>query len=82
MFARTFAELRRYPSAIFGLSIIVVLVALSIYTVITIPYEKAIQLWRGGQTGSDRRNCLKPSSSVLLTIHLPRRSRKNQPANR
>jgi peptide/nickel transport system permease protein len=48
MFARTFAELRRYPSAIFGLSIIVVLVALSIYTVITIPYEKAIQLWRGG----------------------------------
>jgi peptide/nickel transport system permease protein len=48
MFARTLAELRRYPSAIFGLSIIVVLVALSIYTVITIPYEKAIQLWRGG----------------------------------
>jgi peptide/nickel transport system permease protein len=48
MFARTLAELRRYPSAIFGLSIIVVLVALSIYTVITIPYKEAIQLWRGG----------------------------------
>jgi peptide/nickel transport system permease protein len=48
MIARTLQELRRYPSAIFGLSIIVVLVGLAIYTVITIPYEKAILLWRGG----------------------------------
>jgi peptide/nickel transport system permease protein len=48
MFKQTLQELRRYPSAIFGLSIVVILVALSIYTVITIPYEKAIHLWRGG----------------------------------
>jgi peptide/nickel transport system permease protein len=48
MFARTLRELRRYPSAIFGLSIVALLVALSIYTVIAIPYKEAIQLWRGG----------------------------------
>ncbi len=48
MFARALKDLRRYPSAIFGLSIIVILVAVSIYTIIAIPYKKAIQLWRGG----------------------------------
>ena len=42
-------ELRRYPSAVFGLLIIVVLIALSIYTVIAIPYSEAVLKWRGGE---------------------------------
>jgi peptide/nickel transport system permease protein len=42
-------ELRRYPSAVFGLAIILILVALSIYTVITIPYSDAVRKWRGGE---------------------------------
>jgi peptide/nickel transport system permease protein len=42
-------ELRSYPSALAGLSIIAFLVGLSVYTVVTIPYAKALDLWRGGE---------------------------------
>jgi peptide/nickel transport system permease protein len=42
-------DLRRYPSAVFGLLIILLLVALSIYTVIAIPYSEAVRKWRGGE---------------------------------
>jgi peptide/nickel transport system permease protein len=45
---RTLTELKRYPSAIAGLMIIVVLIAVSIYAVIAIPYSEAVRLWRGG----------------------------------
>ncbi len=45
---RTLTELKRYPSAIAGLLIIVVLIAVSIYAVISIPYSEAVRLWRGG----------------------------------
>jgi len=41
-------ELRRYPSAIGGLAIILFLIALSLYTVATIPYSEALDKWRGG----------------------------------
>ena len=44
-----FSELRRYPSAIVGLTLIFLLIALAIYTVVTIPYSEAIRLWRGGE---------------------------------
>jgi len=44
-----FQELRRYPSAIVGLVILAILVGISIYTVIAIPYEEAISLWRGDE---------------------------------
>jgi peptide/nickel transport system permease protein len=44
-----FKEIRRYPSAIVGLVIIAALVGVSVYTVIAIPYEKAITLWRGDE---------------------------------
>lgn len=46
---RTFAELKRYPSAVFGLVIIAILIGISVYTLITIPYREAIRLWRGGE---------------------------------
>lgn len=42
-------ELRQYPSALVGVSIIVFLIGLSLYTIIAIPYEEAIRLWRGGE---------------------------------
>ncbi|MGQ9700682.1 MAG: ABC transporter permease [Candidatus Bipolaricaulaceae bacterium] len=45
---RTLRELRRYPSAILGLFIIGFLIGLAIYTVIAIPYSRAIDLWRAG----------------------------------
>ncbi len=42
-----FRELLHYPTALAGTIIILGLVAISIYTVIAIPYSKAIELWRG-----------------------------------
>ncbi len=41
-------QVKRYPTAVAGLFIIVVLVGVAIYTVIAIPYSEAIRLWRGG----------------------------------
>lgn len=43
------AQLGRYPSAVVGLAMIIGLLGLSIYTVIAIPYDEAIRLWRGGE---------------------------------
>lgn len=44
-----FKEFTQYPSAIMGLVIITALIALSIYTVIAIPYAEGMRLWRGGE---------------------------------
>lgn len=44
-----FAEIGRYPTAIFGTAIIAALVAFAIYIIIAMPYEEAITLWRGGE---------------------------------
>jgi peptide/nickel transport system permease protein len=44
-----FRELLRYPSAIVGLSIITLLLAISAYALISIPYKEAVRLWRGGE---------------------------------
>lgn len=41
-------QLRRYPSALAGAVIILLLIGVSIYTVIAIPYSQAVDLWRGG----------------------------------
>ena len=45
----TLREISHYPSAIFGAFIIMILIALAIFAVSTIPYDEAIQLWRGGE---------------------------------
>lgn len=45
----SFKEILRYPSAIVGSVIILLLVIVAIYTVIKIPYNTAINLWRGGE---------------------------------
>ncbi|MGE5124575.1 MAG: ABC transporter permease [Acidobacteriaceae bacterium] len=44
-----FKEFSRYPSAIFGMVIIVILILVSIYALISLPYQKAITLWRAGE---------------------------------
>jgi peptide/nickel transport system permease protein len=42
-------EILRYPSAIAGLVVVSLLVATAIYAMIKIPYQEAIDLWRGGE---------------------------------
>mgnify|MGYP001137169819 CR=1 FL=1 len=46
---KTIRELLQYPAAAVGIVIIVLLVGLSIYAMITIPYSEAVRLWRGGE---------------------------------
>lgn len=55
-----FRELAHYRSAVFGMLLIGFLIALSIYTVITLPYDQAVELWRGGEEvwGDHPRNAL------------------------
>ncbi len=45
---RRLKELRRYPTAIFGIAVIGLLVLISVYAMIALPYSEAIRLWRGG----------------------------------
>ncbi len=42
-------EVLRYPTAIMGSAIVLLLVATAIYAMIKIPYNEAIRLWRGGE---------------------------------
>jgi peptide/nickel transport system permease protein len=44
-----FKSLLRYPSAILGITIIVILLGVAAYALITIPYSEAVRLWRGGE---------------------------------
>ncbi len=46
---KSLREVLRYPTALAGVIIILILVAISIYTVIAIPYNKAVSLWRGSE---------------------------------
>lgn len=46
---RTLRELFRYPSAVAGVIIILALIGVAIYTLVAIPYDEAIRLWRGGE---------------------------------
>jgi peptide/nickel transport system permease protein len=45
----SFREILRYPSAIVGSVIVLLLVFTSVYAMIKIPYNEAIRLWRGGE---------------------------------
>ena len=48
-FVKSVRDILHYPSAIGGTLIILLLIGISLYTIITIPYQEAIRLWRGGQ---------------------------------
>jgi peptide/nickel transport system permease protein len=45
----SFQKLLQYPSAIAGMFVVFLLVAVAVYTMVTIPYSEAIRLWRGGE---------------------------------
>lgn len=78
-------EIAQYPSAIGGALIVLFLMAVSLYTMISIPYDEAIRLWRGGQdvwyqnpvtaqptwVNYFRREKL-PETVILKTADLPR----------
>jgi peptide/nickel transport system permease protein len=53
-------QIGRYPSAVAGLLLILVIFLVAIYAVTTIPYQDAIRMWRGGEevhgmAGTDHR---------------------------
>lgn len=48
-FKKTFQEILRYPSAIIGLVTVFLFTSLAVYAIISLPYSKAIELWRGGE---------------------------------
>jgi len=48
-FTNTLKTIFAYPSAVMGILVVLGLVALAIYAMVTIPYEEAIRLWRGGE---------------------------------
>ncbi len=68
------SELRRYPTAVAGLAIIGLLLVISIYTVIAIPYGEAIRLWRGGEQvwSENPRNARPIWFNLLPGVELPR----------
>lgn len=43
-------EFTRYPSALLGSAIIALLLGVAVYAVVTLPYNEAIRLWRGGES--------------------------------
>jgi peptide/nickel transport system permease protein len=43
-------NLLHYPSAVFGLVIILLLLGVAAYALVTIPYSEAVRLWRGGES--------------------------------
>ena len=43
-----FRDITRYPSAIVGLVIILILIGISVYTIIALPYDQTVVKWRGG----------------------------------
>jgi peptide/nickel transport system permease protein len=46
--SRRLKDLRSYPSLVAGLVIVVIFIAVSLYTLISIPYSQGVLLWRGG----------------------------------
>ena len=46
---KTLREIASYPSAIVGTVMVLILVGISIYTMIAIPYNHAIDLWKGSE---------------------------------
>lgn len=48
-FKRNLREVFQYPSAVAGSVIILFLIGVAVYALVTIPYDEAIRLWRGGE---------------------------------
>ena len=59
--------LRRYPSAIVGMVLIAILAVTSIYTVIAIPYNEAIERWRSSEAWLENPARVPPAWLNLFT---------------
>lgn len=69
----SFQKVLGFPSAIVGLSIIMILVLVSLITVIAIPYPKAVNLWRDDDVWVDQPRKAKPIwINVFRSKKLPR----------
>jgi peptide/nickel transport system permease protein len=70
---RFFEQLLFYKSAVIGLTIILILAGISVYTIFTIPYEEAVRLWRAGEQHwlSNPRNALPSWVNILSPKKLP-----------
>lgn len=65
-------ELVRYPSAVVGLTLILALVGVSLYTVIAFPYEQTIKRWQNQQAWDDNPiNALPAWVNYFLKDDLP-----------
>lgn len=66
-------ELKRYPSAIAGLVLIALFLALALYSLIMVPQSHAVQLWRAGIARRDSpRNARPVWYNALPWVNLPR----------
>jgi len=66
-------QLSTYKSALIGLTVILALVAISVYAVVAIPYDKAALLWRAGEQQwlDNPRNAMPSWVSLLTRRSLP-----------
>lgn len=46
---KSIKEILRYPTAVAGVLIILIMLGISVYAVVSIPYSEAIRLWRGSE---------------------------------
>ncbi|MGB9778267.1 MAG: ABC transporter permease [Candidatus Bathyarchaeales archaeon] len=72
-FKETFKQLLAYKSAVVGLCILGFIIGLSIYAVVTIPYEEAVRAWRLGEDISinNPRNAAPNWINLFLQKKLP-----------
>lgn len=70
----TLKELLTYKSGVLGVAILVFLIGLSIYAMVTLPYDQAIKLWRGaeGIWLNNPRNALPEWWEIFVGKKLPR----------
>jgi peptide/nickel transport system permease protein len=70
--SRTLRELIRYPSAVVGLVILIALAGSILYTINAIPYDIAVQHWRGSPDSLDLPRNARPAwFNLFSNIKLP-----------
>ncbi len=72
-FKRFFKDIAQYPSAIVGMVIILLLILFAVYAVVSIPYNEAIRLWRGGENvwGDYPRNAAPAWTNLFARVKQP-----------
>ena len=70
---RSVMALGQYPSAVAGLGIVLVMVLFALFAVISIPYQEAVRLWRGGGAiwGDTPRNVPPAWSNWFTSVDQP-----------